>query len=79
MLALSNAKFAPISIVASWLGVSFACTAMPAVAIAYSHFHAKAGPGIASIYTKASPDIFVLLRRIEIQSEAFLFYLYNPF
>ena len=35
--------------------------------------------GLATILSKASPDIFVLLRRIEIQSEAFLFYLYNPF
>jgi RND family efflux transporter MFP subunit len=38
-----------------------------------------AASGLAAIFTKASPDIFVLLRRIEIQSEAFLFYLYNPF
>jgi RND family efflux transporter MFP subunit len=35
--------------------------------------------GLASIFTSVSPDVFVLLRRIEIQSEAFLFYLYNPF
>jgi multidrug resistance efflux pump len=35
--------------------------------------------GLVSIFTKTSPDIFVLLRRIELQSEAFLFYLYNPF
>jgi multidrug resistance efflux pump len=35
--------------------------------------------GLATILSQASPDIFVLLRRIEIQSEAFLFYLYNPF
>jgi multidrug resistance efflux pump len=38
-----------------------------------------AASGLVTILTKASPDIFVLLRRIEIQSEAFLFYLYNPF
>jgi multidrug resistance efflux pump len=38
-----------------------------------------AASGLATIFTKTSPDIFVLLRRIEIQSEAFLFYLYNPF
>jgi multidrug resistance efflux pump len=38
-----------------------------------------AASGLATILTKASPDIFVLLRRIEIQSEAFMFYLYNPF
>jgi multidrug resistance efflux pump len=35
--------------------------------------------GLVAIFTKASPDVFVLLRRIEIQSEAFLYYLYNPF
>ena len=35
--------------------------------------------GLATILSKASPDIFVLLRRIEIKSEAFHFYLYNPF
>lgn len=35
--------------------------------------------GIAAIYTKASPDVFVFLRRIEVQSESFLFYLFNPF
>jgi multidrug resistance efflux pump len=40
------------------------------------HFAAS---GIATIFTKGSPDVFVLLRRIEIQSEAFLLYLYNPF
>jgi hypothetical protein len=34
---------------------------------------------IAAIYTKKAADVFVLLRRIEIQSESFLFYLYNPF
>jgi multidrug resistance efflux pump len=38
-----------------------------------------AASGNATIFTKASPDIFVLLRRIEIQSQAFLFYVYNPF
>ena len=35
--------------------------------------------GLATVLSKASPDIFVLLRRLQIQSEAFLFYLYNPF
>lgn len=35
--------------------------------------------GIAVIYTEKAADVFVLLRRIEIQSESFLFYLYNPF
>jgi multidrug resistance efflux pump len=35
--------------------------------------------GLATIFTDDAPDIFVLLRRLEIQSEAFLFYLYNPF
>ncbi len=35
--------------------------------------------GLATIYGQDAPDVFVLLRRLEIQSEAFLFYLYNPF
>ena len=35
--------------------------------------------GIAAIYTKKAADIFIVLRRIEVQSESFLFYLYNPF
>lgn len=35
--------------------------------------------GIAAIYTKKAADIFILIRRIELQSESFLFYLYNPF
>ena len=30
------------------------------------------------IATRA-PNVFVLLRRLELQSEAILFYLYNPF
>lgn len=35
--------------------------------------------GLLAIYTKNSPDFLVLLRQIEIQSESFLNYLYNPF
>jgi multidrug resistance efflux pump len=35
--------------------------------------------GLAAIFSADAPDVFVLLRRLEIQSEAFLFYLYNPF
>jgi multidrug resistance efflux pump len=35
--------------------------------------------GLATIFDQDAPDVFVLLRRLEIQSEAFLFYLYNPF
>ena len=35
--------------------------------------------GLATIFGQDAPDVFVLLRRLEIQSEAFLFYLYNPF
>ena len=31
------------------------------------------------VSSQDAPDVFVLLRRLEIQSEAFLFYLYNPF
>jgi multidrug resistance efflux pump len=40
------------------------------------HFGAK---GIASIYTNASPNILKVLRKIEIRSESYLNYLYNPF
>ncbi len=35
--------------------------------------------GLSTVFGQDAPDIFVLLRRLEIQSEAFLFYLYNPF
>jgi multidrug resistance efflux pump len=35
--------------------------------------------GLAAIFGEGAPDIVVVLRKIEIQSEAFLFYLYNPF
>jgi len=35
--------------------------------------------GLATVFGQDAPDVFVLLRRLEIQSEAFLFYLYNPF
>ena len=35
--------------------------------------------GLATIFDEDAPDVFVLLRRLEIQSEAFLLYLYNPF
>jgi multidrug resistance efflux pump len=35
--------------------------------------------GIVVIYTKACPDFLKLLRQIEIQSESYLNYLYNPF
>jgi hypothetical protein len=35
--------------------------------------------GLAAIFGADAPDVFVLLRRLEIQSEAFMFYLYNPF
>ena len=35
--------------------------------------------GIAAIYTHDAADILVFLRRLEIQAESFLFYVYNPF
>jgi multidrug resistance efflux pump len=35
--------------------------------------------GIASIYTKKAPDILKVLRQIEIRSESYLNYIYNPF
>lgn len=35
--------------------------------------------GIAAINTGEGADVFWLLRRIEIQSESLLIYLYNPF
>jgi multidrug resistance efflux pump len=35
--------------------------------------------GIAAIYTSHAADAFILLRRLELQSESFLNYLYNPF
>ncbi len=40
------------------------------------HFGAK---GIASIYTSAAPNALKVLRKIEIRSESYLNYLYNPF
>jgi len=35
--------------------------------------------GLVAIYTQDAPDILVVLRQIELQSESFLNYLYNPF
>jgi multidrug resistance efflux pump len=35
--------------------------------------------GLLAIYTKEAADLLVVLRRIEIQSESFLNYVYNPF
>ena len=35
--------------------------------------------GLGSIYTSKAADAFVFLRRLEIQSESFLNYVYNPF
>jgi multidrug resistance efflux pump len=35
--------------------------------------------GIAAIYTHNAANILILLRRLEIQAESFLFYVYNPF
>ena len=35
--------------------------------------------GLVAIYTKDAADFLVLLRQIELQSESFLNYLYNPF
>jgi multidrug resistance efflux pump len=35
--------------------------------------------GIVAVYTKSAADILVFLRQIEIQSESFLNYVYNPF
>jgi multidrug resistance efflux pump len=35
--------------------------------------------GIASIYTSAAPDILTVLRKIELRSESYLNYVYNPF
>jgi multidrug resistance efflux pump len=35
--------------------------------------------GIASIYTADTPAVLVFLRRLELQSESYLDYLYNPF
>jgi multidrug resistance efflux pump len=40
------------------------------------HFGAR---GIASIYTKAAPDALKIIRKLEIRSESYLNYLYNPF
>jgi multidrug resistance efflux pump len=35
--------------------------------------------GIVAVYTKDAADILVVLRKLEIQSESFLDYVYNPF
>jgi len=35
--------------------------------------------GLAAIYTDEAADVFVLLRKLEIRSESWLNYLYNPF
>lgn len=35
--------------------------------------------GLAAIYTDRAAGAFVFLRRLEVQSESFLFYFYNPF
>jgi multidrug resistance efflux pump len=35
--------------------------------------------GLAAIYTGEGPDVFKLLRQLEIRSESWLNYLYNPF
>jgi hypothetical protein len=35
--------------------------------------------GLAAIYTGHGPDVFRLLRELEIRSESWLNYLYNPF
>jgi multidrug resistance efflux pump len=35
--------------------------------------------GIAAIYTDEASDAFIFLRRLELQSESFLNYIYNPF
>jgi multidrug resistance efflux pump len=38
-----------------------------------------AASGLVAIFTEPSPEFCVALRKIEIQSESFLFYVYNPF
>jgi multidrug resistance efflux pump len=35
--------------------------------------------GLVAIFTKDAADIFVVLRKIELQTESFMYYLYNPF
>jgi len=35
--------------------------------------------GIVAVYTKSAADVLVFLRKLEIQSESFLNYVYNPF
>jgi hypothetical protein len=35
--------------------------------------------GLVAMYSAGSADFLVLLRQIELQSESFLNYLYNPF
>jgi hypothetical protein len=35
--------------------------------------------GLAAIYTGKGPDIFKLLRQLEIRSQSWLNYFYNPF
>lgn len=35
--------------------------------------------GVAAIYTQDAADILIVLRRLEIQAESFLFFVYNPF
>lgn len=40
------------------------------------HFGAT---GIATVFTSESPDVFKFLRQIEIRSESYLNYVFNPF
>jgi len=35
--------------------------------------------GLAAMYSSDAADVLVVLRQIELQSESFLNYLYNPF
>jgi multidrug resistance efflux pump len=35
--------------------------------------------GMVVVYTKKSPDVFKIIRRIEIRAKSYLYYLFNPF
>ncbi|SMG63441.1 hypothetical protein BMETH_1685_0 [methanotrophic bacterial endosymbiont of Bathymodiolus sp.] len=44
-----------------------------------SHLLNFGANGMVAIYTGQAADVFILIRKLELQSESFLNYLYNPF
>ncbi len=59
-----------------WLNATSLALLLFAVIVIVLKIGAKA---LVAVYTGHGPDVFVLLRQLEIRSESYLNFIYNPF